>query len=347
MMLLKTLPQLQESFDHVVCCIRGRGPIGQKLTSLGIPVYYLDLQGFLDWHIIPKFHTLIQSQKPDLLVTYLIHADLFGRIFGRIFGIKKIFCSVRVKLVQAKYLPLLILDGLTSFLVDQYHFNSQSVADLYQKYFFLSKRKITIIENGLDITKYEISMEASRHKRHELHLDKETVLGCLAKLRAQKGHKYLLEAFHDIHTKYPETVLLLIGNGEERQKLEILTKKLQLEDSVIFLGNRDDVPELLSVIDIFVFPTLFEGMSNALMEAMANGIPIIATDIPENRELIVNGVSGLLVPKKNSLALTKAIKYLLTHKEKAASLAQNARKIAVQNFALEKTLEKYRVFFQK
>jgi len=120
-----------------------------------------------------------------------------------------------------------------------------------------------------------------------------------------------------------------------------------LEDSVIFLGNRDDVPELLSVIDIFVFPTLFEGMSNALMEAMANGLPIIATDIPENRELIVNNVSGLLVPKKSSVALTQAIEQLLNHKEKTTSLAENAKKVALQKFALEKTLEKYKEFFSK
>jgi len=227
-MLLKTIPSLKNDFEHIVCCIRGRGPIGEKLAAYDIPVHYLDLQGFLDWRVIPKFHALLQSKKPDLLITYLIHADLFGRVFGRIFGVKKIFCSVRVKLVQAKYFPLLIVDGLTSFLVNQYHFNSQSVAVFYQKYFFLSKKKITVICNGLDITKYEISKEASEHKRQELGLNDKIVLGCLAKLRAQKGHKYLLEAFHDIHIKHPETALLLIGNGEERQSLEALTKKIPI-----------------------------------------------------------------------------------------------------------------------
>ena len=118
MMLLKTLPRMQEDFDNRVCCIRGHGPIGKKLEKAGVPVYYLNLKNIFDLGIILRFKKIIKEFQPKILVTYLIHADLFGRIFGRIFGIKKITCSVRVKLVQWKYFPLLIIDGLTSFLVN-------------------------------------------------------------------------------------------------------------------------------------------------------------------------------------------------------------------------------------
>ncbi len=346
MMLWKTLPALQDDFENTVCCIRGRGPMGDRLAEAGVSVIYLDLVSFFDWRVIGRFRTIIKNTQPDLLVTYLIHADLFGRVLGRIFGIKKIFCSVRVKLIQPKYLPLLLLDGLTSFLVNRYHFNSQSVATLYQKYFLLPKRKCTVIPNGLDVAKYHFSEEIRLAKRRELGLTDNLVLGCLAKLRAQKGHSYLLEAFQSIHTQHPHTRLLLIGDGEERQRLESLAVTLSLQDAVIFLGNRNDVPELLATIDIFVFPTLFEGMSNALMEAMASGLPIVATDIPENKELLVHDMTGILVPTRNPEALAQAIHSLITHKEKTTSLKTNARKVALQKFSLERIVSQYRELFQ-
>jgi len=157
-MLLKTLPKMQKMFDNRVCCIRGHGPIGEKLEKAGILVYYLNLKSFFNFGIIIQFKKIIKNFKPDILVTYLIHADLFGRFLGRFFGIKKIICSVRVKLIQFKYLPLLLIDGLSSFLVDNYHFNSKVTANFYQKYFFMPKNKITVIPNGIEIEKFSISI---------------------------------------------------------------------------------------------------------------------------------------------------------------------------------------------
>lgn len=346
MMLLKVLPPLQTDLENIVCCIRGRGPIGQKLEAQGVSVHYLDLASFFDWRAISRFKQVVRKVQPDLLVTYLIHADLFGRVLGRVFGIPKIICSVRVKLVQAKYLPFLFLDGLTSFLVDHYHFNSQTVAEMYQKYFFLSPKKTTVIPNGLDLSLYTLSPEQIQAKRQELNLTNKTIIGCLAKLRAQKGHPYLIEAFEKIHTKHPETVLLLIGDGEERARLEEQVKNLHLSPYVVFLGNRQDIPELLSIIDIFVFPTLFEGMSNALMEAMASSLPIITTNIPENREFLSHDSNALLIPQESSEAILEATERLLGDIKKGSFLAKNARLTALQRFDLQETLTRYRELFR-
>jgi glycosyltransferase involved in cell wall biosynthesis len=338
---------MQASFDNYVCCISGNGPIGEKLEKAGVPVYYLNLKNIFDLGIILRFKKVIKEFQPDILITYLIHADLFGRIFGRIFGIKKIICSVRVKLIQIKYLPFLFLDALTSPLVTHYHFNSQTVADMYRKFFFLEKRKITVIPNGIGIEKYSIKIDSDRKKQElGLPLDK-AIIGCVAKLRKQKGHKYLVSAFAEVLKNNSNVLLLLAGDGDEKKNIEKQIKALNISDSVILLGNRDDIPEILQIIDILAFPSLFEGMSNALMEAMTAAKPIIATNIPENKELIKNNVSGILVPVKNTTLIAENILRLIADKALSQNIAANAKKEAFKRFSIEKITQKMICFLDQ
>lgn len=340
MMILKTLPKMQAAFDNRVYCIMGHGPMGERLEKAGIHVYYLNLKNIFDLSIIIRFKKIAKEFQPDILVTYLIHADIFGRILGRIFGIKKIICSVRAKLIQPKYLPLLFLDAITSPLVTHYHFNSQAVADMYHKFFFLPKRKITVIPNGLELEKYNIQIDIQKKKQElGLPLDKK-IIGCVAKLRKQKGHQYLISAFAEVLKNNKNVFLLLVGDGDERKSIEKQTHDLGITEDVLLIGNRDDIPELLQIIDIFVLPTLFEGMSNALMEAMAAGKPIIATDIPENKELINDNVSGILVPTKNPAAIAKNIQELITDKLQAQNIVTNAKREALERFSLKKITQK-------
>ncbi len=347
MMLLKTLPRMQGNFDNRVCCIMGHGPIGEKLETSGVPVYYLHLKNIFDIGAIFRFKAVIRDFQPNILITYLIHADLFGRVFGRVFGVQKVICSVRVKLIQWKYIPLLILDGLTSALVTHYHFNSQTVADMYLKYFFLSKKKVTVIPNGLEIEKYQISVDKIA-KCKELGIpDNIPLIGCIGRLEKQKGHRYLLEAFALLSKENIPSFLILVGTGSEKEQLEILSKKLGIESSIKFLGMRNDIPEILQIMDIFVLPSLYEGMSNALMEAMATGLPIIATNIPENKELIENEVSGILVPMKSSKKLAVALKRNINNPGKCTLIASIAKNTIMMRYSIDTISQKYITFINK
>lgn len=347
MMLLKTLPRMQNDFDNRVCCIHGHGPIGLKLENEGIPVYYLNLKNIFDLGVISRFRKIIREFDPNILVTYLIHADLFGRVFGKIFGIQKIVCSVRVKLIQWKYLPLLILDGLTSPLVNHYHFNSQTVANMYLKYFFLAKEKITVIPNGLEIEKYQISIDRVA-KCKELEIPTNApIIGCVGRLEKQKGQKYLLEAFALFLEKNERAFLILVGDGADREQLEILSRKLKIENSTKFLGNRNDIPEILQIIDIFVLPSLYEGMSNALMEAMATGLSIIATNIPENKELLGSEENGILVPLCDTSILAEKISFILRNKTYAEKIGASAKKEAMKRFSLDTIIYNFVSLFKK
>jgi len=344
-MLLKLLPQTSDSIDHHVCSIIGVGPIGDQLSASGISVHHLDLTHNLDLSVIFRFKKLMQDIKPDVLITYLPHADLLGRFVGKAVGTPTIVGSIRVRLTRSKYLPFFIIDGLTSPLVNHYHFNSQTIANLHQRLLLVSSKKITVIPNTIDVSKYDINIDIER-KKSDLNIPSDRlIIGCIARLRKQKGHPYLITAFKKIITRHPQALLVLAGDGEEKSSVLDTINKLNLRDNVIMLGNRHDIPEILQLFDIFAFTTLYEGMSNSIMEAMAARRPIVTTDIPENCELIDHGQSGLLVPARDVNATAHALNTLIEQPSKRHLLGQRAHQSVINNFSLEAVVPRYRKFY--
>ena len=344
MMLLKTIPSLRSTADHRVCAILGHGPIGEKLEQSGIPVYYLELQNIFDFGIVLRFKKIISDFQPDILVTHLIHADLFGRIFGRLFGIQKIICSQRGKLLQWEFLR--IIDRATKSLVTKYIVQTETAKHELMGKLRLPEEKFVVIPNAIDIQEYSFDLD-KEEKRRELGLSgDDVIITCVSNLRRGKGHEYLLEAFEGIHTRHPKTKLLIVGDGECRQTLLKQVSPYNSKSSICFLGNRSDVKEILRISDIFILPTLGEGMSNAIMEAMASSLPIITTDLSENRELIENQATGLLIPIKNSSALYQAISLILDDKILRESLGRNAKVFTEQKFSSPKVIKKLENFFE-
>ncbi|PIR89747.1 hypothetical protein COX75_02285 [bacterium (Candidatus Gribaldobacteria) CG_4_10_14_0_2_um_filter_33_15] len=337
-MMLSTLPKISD-FNHLICVINFANPkMVEEFKKQNIPT--IKLKGLK----IADFEKVIKNEKPDLIVTYLIYADLFGRIFGRLFGVKKIVTSIRSTYQQLKYLPFLILDCLTSFLITKYIAVSQAVKDIYVKKLKIPEEKIEIIYNGVKIEKFNIELDKNLIKE-KLGIPKENfVIGNIGKLRPEKGQIYLILALTQILKEIPNTTLVLVGGGEKEKRIKELAKSFNLEKNVILLKERNDIPELLNCFDIFVNPSLYEGMSNSILEAMAAKIPIIASDIPSNRELIEDKKSGLLVPIKNSDKIAGAVIELLKNKNLRENFSQNAF-LKVQSFSIEKTIKKLNDFF--
>jgi glycosyltransferase involved in cell wall biosynthesis len=320
-MLLKTLPGLQQKFENRVCCLMSPGEIGNRLVSAGIQVDYLNISGWKDITKVFKLVNIVKTFQPDILTTYLLHADLIGRIIGKLTGIKTIICSVRAWIRDPKYWPLLFLEHLTSPLVNHYLFNAHSVADLYQHKLLLPQSKITIIPNGVDFKLFvSTNNPISAKKRLGLPL-KGKVIGFFGTFRDQKGLKYLIDAFAGL--AIPDIYLLLAGYGPSEKALKDQVQKLGLTNKVYFTGEFKDIHLLLPAIDIFVLPSLYEGMSNSLLEAMVSGRPVITTNIPENRELISDPENGLLVSTKDSFAIAKAIHTLISNPKLTTSQSRN------------------------
>jgi glycosyltransferase involved in cell wall biosynthesis len=261
------------------------------------------------------------------MICYLTHADVIGRFLGRMAGVPRIISFVRSSIYyDLPYIPLFIIQGLTSFLTDLYLFNSPAVALVYKKYFFLPDYKIRVIPNGIDLYKYSVRIN-KKLKLKSLGLpSNKKYIGIVSNLRPVKGYKYLLAGFADVLRTISDSILVIIGSGPYENQIRSDIKNLHIEDKVFLLGNRSDIPEILKTFDVFVFPSLHESMSNAVLEAMASDIPIVASDIAANRLLLKNGVDSILVPPADSGSIGKALIKLLSDNNYAGQLAKNAFK---------------------
>jgi glycosyltransferase involved in cell wall biosynthesis len=181
-------------------------------------------------------------------------------------------------------------------------------------------KKLLVIDNGIDLQRFSNQTKnGSLRKSFGLN-EGSKVIGTVASLREGKGHGYLLEAAKSIISSFPEVRFLIVGEGSERRRLEEKVSELGLLGKVIFTGGRKDVPEILSILDIFVLPSLNEGLPMALLEAMASRVPVVATRVGAVPKVVVHKETGLLVEPGNSEALSTAISELLTKREEATHL---------------------------
>jgi len=384
-MLLRTLPLLQD-FEHKIITLKTFGELTPKFVSAGITVETIHCRGFFDISGIRRLQKTVKEENPDIIITYLFHADMLGRLFlqlpflslrvkrsnpapsippargemskGQRGGRIPIIPFLRTTYNHPKYLTARILEWLTRPLVKQYLANSEAVKDFYVNNIGVRPEKITVIPNGIDIDYFD-SIASDPELKKSLGIDQnDFVIICVANLHPNKGHQYLLEAFERLRTSsttcHPgpdpgsspkqKLKLLLVGDGEERKKLEQQIESYRSKNNILFLGKRSDVSNLLKISNLFILPTLFEGMSNAIMEAMACELPIITTGINENKELIENNQTGILVPTKSSEAIYKAIKTILENPELRKNLSKNAKLFIGESFSLNKIATEWSLF---
>lgn len=209
--------------------------------------------------------------------------------------------------------------------------------------------QITVIHNGIDLSRFpETRTCHNGHLHQELGLPEHAPLvAVLARLNRMKGIEYFLEAATIVRRRFPEVRFLIMGEGRTvvngrivdspyRRELEGYAARLGLGERVVFTGLRLDVPEVLSEIAVSVLPSLSEGLSNTLLESMAAGVPVVATNVGGNPEVVEHDVTGLLVLPRDSAALAHAICLLLEDRETASRFRQAGRQRVVKSFSLEK-----------
>ncbi len=333
-MLLKTLPLLTDDrYEQVVVTLFRPGKLAPLFKQQGITVVTIGLKSLVDLGGLRRLVTEIQRLDPALVVTYLFHPSFIGRLYLQQRIETPVIPFLRTTYNFPRYLPARWFERATKRLVKHYFANSEAVKNFYVDHIGVRPNNITIIHNGIDTKVYDHVDGESLMK--SLHLPpKRMVITCVANLAVNKGHAYLLEAFEAIFQTHPHAFLLIVGEGKERTSLEHQVEFYQSRSHIKFLGRRTDIPQLLAVTDIFVLPTLFEGLSNALLEAMAAGCAVITTDIPENRVIITHHDTGLLIPTRSVEALKTALKTLLNDAPQRRRLGQRARLFIRQNFDL-------------
>jgi glycosyltransferase involved in cell wall biosynthesis len=210
----------------------------------------------------------------------------------------------------------------------------------------LQRDRIFWIGNGVDVTAFSTSPRLDLRAELEL-LPADLVVGFIGRLVREKGVEELLEAMGEVITRVPTAKLLIVGDTLDsdrdrrtRKYMKGIIQRTNLEAAVKFAGFRVDIPQLLSTMDLLVLPSHREGMPRTILEAMASGKPVVATDIRGCREEVVDGGTGFLVPVKNPLALAEAIVRLLTNKEEASRMGEAGRRRAREKFDEKKVVER-------
>jgi glycosyltransferase involved in cell wall biosynthesis len=224
---------------------------------------------------------------------------------------------------------------------------SREVKDYLVSEIGLNPVKVRVVENGVDIA----AIDAARPRaemRQELGLPEgAAVIGLVGRLdHWGKGHRELFAAMGNLKDRYPVHALI-VGGGRRESEVEQLSDGLDLTGKVHFLGQRRDVPDLLHAMDIFVLPSYSEGISLALLEAMAAGLPVVASAVGGNPEVVTDGETGLLIPPRDAEALAGAMERLLADPAWAKAMGENARRHVETNYSLERLGREIRAIYEE
>jgi glycosyltransferase involved in cell wall biosynthesis len=339
-------------YEITVGSLKDKGLIGEQLEKGDIEVVSFGLQegsglaGFLSsLFIILKVARVLKRKKADIIHTFLFRANLIGRISAQFAGKPIVISSLRTMEEEKKY--QLFLERITSFMVDKYIAVSERVKEHAIRNSKIPPDKIITIYNGVRPWGDRTAVDPGAMRRALGIAPSDRVVMVIGRLRKEKGHSFLIDGINEVRKRIPEVKLIIAGDGEEEEKLKAQVKRLSLSDTVVFAGLRRDIPELLTIAELVVLPSLWEGMPNCLLEAMNTGKPVVATTVGGIPEVVQNGETGILVPPRDSHALTEAIMRIFSQREEAHAMGMKGRKRVEQLFPLKKTLEATEVVYQE
>jgi len=332
-------------FNPMVCCLNEKGEFANELEDIGIPVIPLHKKGKLDIVVINRLIAVIKQYQIDIVHTHLFGSNLWGRIAAILARVPVIIATEHNVDVQKTRFHLTI-DRWLSRRTDKIIAVSNKVKEFYVGK-GISADKIEVIYNGIEITKSPSHQVTRSPVKDELEIrDGEVVLAVVGRLVPQKGHRYLFEALGLLNGKY-RFKLLVVGEGPMKDSLWSIVNSLLLKDKVIFTGMRKDVRNILGITDILILPSLREGLPIVALEAMASGVPVVATKVGGTPEVVEDGITGLLVESENPFALAEATNRLFNNRGLARKLGENGYKRVKEMFSLEKMVEGHQRVYEE
>ena len=302
------------------------------------------------WRDLRKLHRLFRQHRPDVVHAYLATSNVLGALAGAL---------ARVPIRISSHRDLGGFDGkwITRLnhwtdrrLIDCVTVNCAAVREALAKRSGLATEAITVLYNGVDLEKIN-SANRRNAKRAELGLQPEDfAVAMVANFHPAKGHRYLIEAFNRLARRFPNARLLLCGYCNDTQLLNALRELVTaagVEKQVWFMGSRSDIPEIMHAVDVLTAPSLSEGFSNSILEALAAGKPVVAARVGGNLEQIIDGLNGYLVPPAASIALANALEKLLSSPERLRHMGEAAKTRVQQQFGIEKMVEAHQQLYSR
>lgn len=337
----------KETFEVFVCSIGRRNDdieraIRGELLSKDIVTLSLDKpprRGRV--RAIWKLYRFLSENRIDIVHTHCPSPDFYGKVAAFLARTPVVLSTIQN--VQG-YSPF--AERILKHLTSKYVALSETVRRYAISDLLIPPEKVEVIYNAVDLKRFGRTATDRGAKLLELGISGASeIVSLTGRITEQKGHVYAIEAAEDVLREFPATHFLMVGDQDADPELSGQLKELvrakALQDKVTFTGVRQDFPEILAVTDIFIQPSLWEGLSIALLAAMATGIPVVVTDVGSNAEFIDDGENGLVIPAGDAQMLARRIKELLADRERARRLGMRAKATVRQRFSIQHTIRAY------
>lgn len=352
----------QKDYDHFVYCFGSDGPARKKIEALGVPVHMGKRRALIKQPIrftlsilslMIELFMFIRNKRIHLMQSHLSHANKLAVVVGKLSGVPTFptihntmeFVDRRSKWNFRVYINKAI-DWFIFPMADRILTVSPEIKEIVHQRFKLKNSKIAILKNGIifDDHCYEpVNLEK------EFFISRNTLkILAVGRLSYQKAMEVLVRAaFELVKQGVHDLLVMIVGEGDERIRLEKLIKDIDMGNHVKLLGIRHDVIGLMKVSDIFVLPSRYEGLSIAMIEAMACGLPIVASEVPGLRSYIEHGRNGLLFPVEDHTAMVKCIRQIAEDRNLRERLSIGAKESFEKEYNMGKNISSLDMLFRK
>jgi len=322
-----------------VICLKEPGPLGEQIAA-EFPVHHSLLRGKWDVSVAARLAKLMHQRRTDAVITVGAGDKMFwGRLAAHLAGVPVIASAL-----HSTGWPDGVgrLNRCLTPITDAFIAVADSHGAFLREFERFPSNKVHVIRNGVDCDRFLPSEDARREVRKELGLSPQShLIGIVAALRSEKNHPMLVQAAAKLRSEFADAHWLIIGDGPTRGEIETLNAELGMRDRVHMLGTRHDTPRLVAALDVFSLCSLNEASPVSLLEALACGVPCVATDVGSVRESVQPGVTGYLVPSKDIDELAHQIATLLRSPEQRRAMGQAGRELVLAHGSLQAMVDGY------
>lgn len=335
----------KEQYLPMVCCLDSKGLLAEVLELEGIEVFSFQREPGFDIRLIFKLASAMKERRVKILHTHDWGAHVYGTLAAWIMKVPIVVHTQHGKLSPYTW-KRKVFAFLMGRLIDQFVGVSEDISGFAKKSGWVPEGKIRTILNGINMEEHANSLfiaDIDKVKiRQELGIPLDaTVIMNVARLSEEKDHFTLLKAFSYLKDRFDSLFLVIVGDGPLMGTLKWYASNLEIEKNVTFTGMRRDVPVLLRCADLFVLSSKSEGISISLLEAMAAGLPVIATDVGGNSQLVIHGKTGLLVSPQSPQRLAEAFLELFHNRSLTKQMGESGFSRVNTGFGMDKMIHQY------
>jgi glycosyltransferase involved in cell wall biosynthesis len=339
MKVLELVQRLDKSrYNITVCSVGQGGPLEDEFRKIVKRVEIFDKKFSFDFSLVTKVARLMKEQDIEILQTTLFYADIIGAYAAYLAKVPVVVSwePVTGPFAFRHYWSY----KLAMQKIDRVVAVSEDIRQRVIRERRLSPDKVMTIHYGVDLEKF--APEDQMLTRADIGVsDDHLVLGTVARFDHPKGHKYLIDAAPEIVRQFPNVRFVFVGDGPLRSDVEQQINRLELNDYFILLGFRRDVKQLLGLFNLFILPSVSEGLPNAVLEAMACSNPVVATAVNGVVEVVEEGKTGYLVPPQNSARMTEAVIKMLASPQNMKEMGKKGRERVANHFSVEQQIDKF------